>query len=203
MNNVGPHPAHVLTATAWPKGQNSPTGLAVRARAGLGAAAVGGTVGSRHWSRLGEHKGATGEARGKVSGRGSHQSDDSSMGWQKAAFGDDVPVWRLRAVVDGDPGALLRLREGKETVRHGGNEEEDDRWWRSPIDEDGGEGGSKSIVPGGGFRRRGGQTAMPHHGAGGGVVLFGRHRAVKGKAKEACDDLTVEAEIEKKRGSGG
>jgi hypothetical protein len=32
VNSVGPQPAHILTAAAWPKGQNNPAGLAVRAR---------------------------------------------------------------------------------------------------------------------------------------------------------------------------
>jgi hypothetical protein len=74
-------------------------------------------------------------------------------GWQKTAFGGDVPGWRWRAVAGGDPGALLWLREGKEMVSHGGNKEEDGWQWCSPIEEGGSEGGSKSTVPGGGFQR--------------------------------------------------
>jgi hypothetical protein len=148
-------------------------------------------------------RGAMGEARGKVSGRGSHRSDGSSTGWWKAAFDGDVPGWRRRAVPGSDLGALLRLREGKETVRRRGNEEEDVRQLCSPIEEDGGESGSKSDVLGGGFRQRGRHTATPHRGAGGGVVLFGRCRTVEGKAKEACGGLPVEAKRENERRSGG
>jgi hypothetical protein len=32
VNSVGPHPAHVLAATAWPKAQKGPADLAARAR---------------------------------------------------------------------------------------------------------------------------------------------------------------------------
>jgi hypothetical protein len=32
VNSVGPQPAHVLTAAAWPKGQNNLASLVVRAR---------------------------------------------------------------------------------------------------------------------------------------------------------------------------
>jgi hypothetical protein len=60
------------------------------------------------------------EAWGKVLGHGSHQGDGSSMGWRKTAIGGDVPGWWQRAVAGGDPGALLRLLEDKEMVRHGG-----------------------------------------------------------------------------------
>jgi hypothetical protein len=50
-------------------------------------------------------------------------------------------------VAGGDPGSLLRLCEGKEMVRRGGNNEEDGRQWRSLIEEADGEGGSKSVIP--------------------------------------------------------
>jgi hypothetical protein len=52
-------------------------------RTGLGATAGGGTAGLRRRCKRGEHEGATEEARGKVSGRGSHQSDGSSMGGRR------------------------------------------------------------------------------------------------------------------------
>jgi hypothetical protein len=97
----------------------------------------------------------------------------------------------------------MRPREGNETVRRGENKEEDGQQWRSPIEEDDGEGSSKSAVPGGGFRWRRGQTVTPHRGAGGSVVLFDQCHSVKGKAKEACGSLGVEAEKEKERGSRG
>jgi hypothetical protein len=163
----------------------------------------GGTASSRRRCKRGEHEGATGEARFKDSGRGSHRSDSLSTGWRKVAFSGDVLGWQRRAVADSDPGALLRLREGKETVRHGGNEEEDGRRCHSPIEEDSGEGGSKSTVPGGGFQRRGGQTVMPHRGEGGDVVLFGRCHAVKGKSKRGVSQPRCgsrEKKRERKRG---
>jgi hypothetical protein len=87
-------------------------------------------------------------------GRGSHRSDDSSMGWRKTTFDGDVPGRRRRAVAGGDPEALMRLREGNETVRRGENKEEYGQRWRSPIEEDSGEGSPKSAVPGGDVDRR-------------------------------------------------
>jgi hypothetical protein len=74
----------------------------------------------------------------------------------KATFDGDIPGWQWRAVADGDPRAVLRLHEGKETMRRGGNEVENGRRGYSPRESEGDD--SKCVVPGGGFRRRGEQT---------------------------------------------